>query len=120
VERSANQSKETDRNDILDTTTGSPQTLGKNIAQGLAASELLLRRAGAKHFVIPDLFNVVLLPAAAGNVSFTTAASAATDKALDELLAIAQYLEGVHIIRLNAFSLLNAIETDPTHKPGAK
>src|SRR5277367_4564675 len=102
-------------NDILDTTSGSPQTLGKHIAEGLADSELLLRRAGARHFVIPDLFNVGLLPAAAGNVSFAMTASAATDKRLDELLAIEQCLEGVHIIRLNVFSLLNAIETDPTH-----
>src|SRR5580704_11113326 len=74
-------------NDILDTTSGSPQTLGKHIAEGLADSELLLRRAGARHFVIPDLFNVGLLPAAAGNVPFAMAASAATDKSLDVLLA---------------------------------
>jgi phospholipase/lecithinase/hemolysin len=102
-------------NDILDTTTGSPQTLGKHIAEGLADSELLLRRAGARHFVIPDLFNVGLLPAAAGNVSFATAASAAADKSLDVLLAPEQYIDGVHIIRLNVFSLLNAVVTAPTH-----
>jgi phospholipase/lecithinase/hemolysin len=102
-------------NDILDTTTGSAETLGLHIAEGLAYSELLLRQAGARHFVIPDLFNVGLLPAAAGNVSLATTASAATDKALDELLAPEQLLEGVHIIRMNVFSLLNAIETDPTH-----
>jgi phospholipase/lecithinase/hemolysin len=57
----------------------------------------------------------VQLPAAAGNVSFATAASAATDKSLDQLLAQEQFLEGVHIIRLNLFNLLNAVETDPTH-----
>jgi phospholipase/lecithinase/hemolysin len=102
-------------NDILDTTTGSAETLGLHIAEGLAYSELLLRQAGARHFVIPDLFNVGLLPAAAGNVSFATTASAATDKALDELLAPEQLLEGVHIIRMHVFSLLHAIETDPTH-----
>jgi phospholipase/lecithinase/hemolysin len=102
-------------NDILDTTAGSPQTLGRHIAEGLVDSELLLRRAGAKHFVIPDLFNVGLLPAAAGNVSFATAASAATNESLDALLAIEQCLEGIQIIRLNVFSLLNAVETDPTH-----
>jgi phospholipase/lecithinase/hemolysin len=102
-------------NDILDTATGSPQTLGKHIAEGLADSELLLRQAGARHFVIPDLFNVGLLPAAAGNVSFATAASAATDKSLDQLLAQEQFLEGVHIIRLHLFNLLNALQTDPTH-----
>ena len=102
-------------NDILDTTTGSPQRLGKQIAEGLVDSELLLRRAGARHFVIPDLFNVGLLPAAAGNVRFATAASTATNEWLDELLAIEQCIEGVQIIRLNVFSLLNAVETDPAH-----
>ena len=102
-------------NDILDTTSGSPQVLGLQIAEGLAYSELLLRRAGARHFIIPDLFNVGLLPAAAGNTSFATAASAATDKSLDELLAFEQLLEGIHIVRMNVFSLLNAVVTDPTH-----
>ncbi len=102
-------------NDILGTATGSPQTLGKNIAEGLADSERLLRQAGARNFVIPDLFNVGLLPAAAGNVSFATAASAATDKSLDQLLAQEQFLEGVHITRLNLFNLLNAVESDPFH-----
>jgi outer membrane lipase/esterase len=102
-------------NDILDTTTGSPETLGLHIAEGLAASELLLRKAGARHFVIPDLFNVGLLPAAAGNVKFAKAASAAADSSLDILLAVEQLVEGIHIIRMNVFSLLNAVETDPKH-----
>jgi phospholipase/lecithinase/hemolysin len=102
-------------NDILDTTTGSPETLGLHIAEGLAKSELLLREAGARHFVIPDLFNVGLLPAAVGNVSFAKAASEATDQSLDELLAFEQLLEGIHIVRMNVFSLLNAVVTDPTH-----
>ena len=102
-------------NDILQTTTGSPQTLGKNIAEGLADSERLLRQAGARYFVIPDLFNVGLLPAAAGNVSFATAASAAAGKSLDQLLAQEQFLRGVHIVRLNLFNLLNAVEADPFH-----
>jgi phospholipase/lecithinase/hemolysin len=79
-------------NDILDTTSGSPESLGWQIAEGIANSEFLLREAGARHFIIPDLFNVGLLPAAAGNVSFAKAASAATDKSLDELLAFEQLL----------------------------
>jgi phospholipase/lecithinase/hemolysin len=102
-------------NDILDTTSGSPEALGLRIAEGLAYSELLLRRAGARHFIIPDLFNVALLPAAAGNTTFATAASAAADKALDELLGAEELLEGIHIVRMNVFSLFNAIATDPTH-----
>jgi phospholipase/lecithinase/hemolysin len=102
-------------NDILDTTSGSAEVLGSEIAEGIARSELLLRKAGARHFVIPDLFNVGLLPAAAGNVPFAKAASAAADKTLDELLALEDLFEGVHIIRMNVFSLFNAIETAPTH-----
>jgi phospholipase/lecithinase/hemolysin len=102
-------------NDILDTTTGTPEALGLHIAEGLARSELLLREAGAKHFVIPDLFNVGLLPAAAGNVSFAKSASGAANNALEELLAFEQLIEGLHIVRMNVFSLLNAVVTDPTH-----
>jgi outer membrane lipase/esterase len=102
-------------NDILDTTTGTPEELGYQIALGIATSESLLRRAGARHFVIPDLFNVGLLPAAAGNVSFAEAASTATNKSEDELLGFEGFLQGVYILRMNVFSLLNAVETDPTH-----
>jgi outer membrane lipase/esterase len=102
-------------NDILDATGGSPDQLGLEIAGGLAASELLLRRAGARHFIIPNLFNVGLLPAAAGNVSFATEASAATNRALGEMLAIESSLEGIHILRMDVFSLMNAVVKDPTH-----
>jgi phospholipase/lecithinase/hemolysin len=102
-------------NDILDTTSGSPEALGFKIAAALAGSELLLRQAGARHFIIPDLFNVGLLPAAAGNVSFATKASAAANESLDELLAFEQLLEGIHIARMDVFSLLNSVEKDPTH-----
>jgi outer membrane lipase/esterase len=102
-------------NDILDTPSGSPELLGLRIAEGIARGELLLREAGAKHFVIPDLLNVGLLPAAAGHVGFAKAASVATDQSLDELLASEQFLEGIHIIRMDVFSLLNAVVTDPAH-----
>ncbi len=61
-------------NDILETTSHSPETLGLHIAEGLAYSELLLREAGARHLIIPDLFNVALLPAAAGNTTFAAKA----------------------------------------------
>jgi cholinesterase len=67
-------------NDILKTTTSSPETLGLHIAEGIADSDLLLREAGARHFLIPNLFNVGLLPAAAGKVSFAAAASPATNQ----------------------------------------
>ncbi len=101
-------------NDILDATGVSPQVLGLQIAEGLAHSERLLREAGARHFVIPDLFNVGLLPAAT-NVAFAAKASTVTNQSLDALLALEQCLEGIHILRMNVFSLLNAVETAPTH-----
>lgn len=101
-------------NDILNGS-GSPQQLGFDIALGISESELLLRRAGARHFLIPDLFNVGLLPAAAGNSTFATAATNATNRSLNELLALESFLEGVHIVRLDVFSLESAVVTDPSH-----
>ena len=102
-------------NDILDAPASNPDQLGFEIGAALAESELLLRRAGARHFVIPDLFNVGLLPAAAGRVAFAARASTAANITLDILLPIEDDLEGVHILRMNVFNLLNAVETDPTH-----
>jgi outer membrane lipase/esterase len=102
-------------NDILGTTSGSPHALGYQIAVGIAESELLLRRAGARHFVIPNLFNVGLLPAAAGNVAFASAASDATNKWVNTLLALETHLDDIQILRMDIFSLINAVETDPTH-----
>jgi phospholipase/lecithinase/hemolysin len=102
-------------NDILGATGVGADALGFEIAAGIAQSELLLRQAGARHFVIPDLFNVGLLPAAASNVTFATAASTATNKWVDKLLEVEQRLEGIHILRMDVFDLMNSIETDPTH-----
>jgi phospholipase/lecithinase/hemolysin len=102
-------------NDILDTTSGSPDALGREIALGIVDSEIALRKAGARHFVIPNLFNVALLPAAAGNTAFAAEASAATNKWEDELLGFEEFFPDTHIIRIDVFSLLNAVETDPFH-----
>jgi phospholipase/lecithinase/hemolysin len=102
-------------NDILGATSGSPSALGLQIALGLADSERILRQAGARHFMIPNLFNVGLLPAAAGNVAFAKAASVATNKAVDQLLEPEEFIPGVHILRMDVFNLLTSIETDPTH-----
>lgn len=73
----------------------SANELGFKIALTISESELALRRAGARNFLIPDLFNVGLLPAAQANPSFADAASVATDKYLDELLAVEGLLEGI-------------------------
>jgi phospholipase/lecithinase/hemolysin len=103
-------------NDILlSPTSGSPDALGYQIAVGIADSELMLRQAGARHFVIPNLYDVGLLPAAADRVAFASAATAATNKWVDQLLAYEQLLQGIHILRMEIFGLMNAIQTDPTH-----
>jgi phospholipase/lecithinase/hemolysin len=102
-------------NDILDTTTGSPETLGFNIAQGIAQSELMLRQAGAKHFVIPNLFDVALIPAAAGNGKFALAATESTNANLYQMLAAEEQLRGITILRMDTFSLIGAVVRDPSH-----
>jgi phospholipase/lecithinase/hemolysin len=102
-------------NDILDTATGTPVALAYQIAVGIVESERMLRQAGAKHFVIPNLFNVAILPAAAGNTAFAAAASAATNKYVNALLAPEQDLPGIHILLMDVFSLMNAVGKDPTH-----
>jgi len=102
-------------NDILGTTSGDPDALGQKIAMGIEDSERMLRQAGARHFVVPDLFNVGLLPAAEGNTAFATAASEATNAWVDRLLENEQLLQGIHITRMDVFSLMNAVEADPTH-----
>jgi phospholipase/lecithinase/hemolysin len=102
-------------NDILNATSGTPQQLGYEIALGIAESEFLLREAGARHFLIPNLFNVGLLPAAQSNSAFATAASTAANQWLTKLLALESLLGGIHIVRLDVFDLMNAVQTDPTH-----
>jgi len=102
-------------NDIADTSTGSPEALGYQIALGLATSELLLRRAGARHFVIPNLFNIGLLPVAADHAAFATAASAAANLWLNKLLIFEELLPRVRIIRVDINSLMNAVMKDSTH-----
>jgi phospholipase/lecithinase/hemolysin len=102
-------------NDILDTTSGSPEALAFQIALGIAESELALRQAGAQHFVIPNLFDVGLLPAGQANARFDHEAVLATNKYLNILLGFEDHLERVRILRLDVFSLLNALEKDPTH-----
>lgn len=101
--------------DILEASGVSAKDLGSQIALGIAESELLRRRAGAKNFLIPDLLDVGQLLAAKANASFATAASVATNKALDLVLGIEELLEGVHIHRLDVFSLFHDVAADSTH-----
>jgi len=102
-------------NDILGTKTGSPQAVAFKIAGRIVDCTIMLREAGARHFIIPNLFNVGLLPAAMGNASFATAASTATNEFVNSLLAREDNQQGVQILRMDVFGLLNAVQTDPTH-----
>ena len=101
-------------NDIVKTKTGDPEQLGYQIAAGLADSERMLRAAGARHFVIPNLFNVGLLPVAADHVDFARRASAAANTWLDKLLRWDD-ASGMHIIRVDINSLMEAMMKDSTH-----
>jgi phospholipase/lecithinase/hemolysin len=102
-------------NDILGTTGGSPQTLAFQIATRLVDCTAMLRQAGARHFIIPNLFNVGLVPAAAGNASFASEASMATNQVVNSLLALDLDQEGIQFFRMDVFGLLNAVQTDPTN-----
>jgi phospholipase/lecithinase/hemolysin len=101
--------------DILGASGLSAQDLGYQIALGISESELLLRRAGAKNFLIPDLLDVGQLPAAKANAAFASAATVATNKALDLFLGFEEFLQGVRIHRVDVFSLFHDIRAGSTH-----
>lgn len=103
-------------NDIVDAAgVGSPQQLGFEIALGLSQSELLLRQAGAKNFLIPDLLDVGILPVAQPFAAFANQAAAAANKNLDNFLFVEQLLQGIQIRRLHVHSLFLSIFADATH-----
>ena len=91
------------------------ETLAFQIALGISESELALRRAGARHFLIPDLLDVGQLPAASANANFASSASVATNNALDFFLGSEELLEGIHIYRINVFSLFHDVAQDGSH-----
>jgi outer membrane lipase/esterase len=105
-------------NDILGAVAkggGSSSELGFGIAVAISESELLLRRAGAKHFLIPNLLNVGMLPAAAPNRKFASEATNATNKYLSAFLDAEEFFEGIDIQRVNILSLFNEIAAEPSH-----
>lgn len=102
-------------NDILDATSGSPAQLGEEIACKLAEIEAILRLAGAKHFVIPNLFDVGFLPAGRANYDFDTEAVKTANRRLAELLAIESCLEEIRIYQPDIYALAHAIAVDKTH-----
>ena len=103
-------------NDIIDAAgVGSPQQLGFQIAVGTAGNELLLRQAGARNFLIPNIFNLATVPEGGTFAAFNTAAAVAANKALGEFLQVEELDPRIHITKLNTFDLFQAVETDATH-----
>jgi phospholipase/lecithinase/hemolysin len=102
-------------NDVLRSNLDNPNETGFQIARGIANCEEELRKAGAHHFLIPDLLDVGLLPASAEFASSASAASSATNKWLEKLLAADETREGNHILRFDVFRVVSAIGKDPTH-----
>lgn len=102
-------------NDILGTKAAVfPQTLAYQIAGCIVDCAIMLRQAGAKHFIIPNLFDVGLLPAAETNASFASEASTATNEFVNSLLALDYDEQAFQILRMDVFGLLNALQIDPT------
>jgi phospholipase/lecithinase/hemolysin len=102
-------------NDILHASTEPPAQLGFEIALGITGSELLLRRAGARNFLIPNLIDVGQLPAAHVNAAYATAATIATNTRLNQFLRFERWIDDLEIERMDVFALLHQIATDPTH-----
>ena len=102
-------------NDILDATSGSPAELGLQIGSSLAGLEVLLHAAGAQHFLIPNLFDVGLLPSGWANYAFDTAATRAANTTLALALAAEQQLEGIHIYTPDTYALAHSIMEDSSH-----
>ncbi len=102
-------------NDILNAAGGSAQELGYQVALGLAESELLLRNAGARFFLVPNLLDISALPAGRANAAFTSAATVAVNTSLDLLLQFESYLQGIRILRVDEYTLFQAVVRSPTH-----
>jgi phospholipase/lecithinase/hemolysin len=103
-------------NDIIDALgVGSPQALGFQIALGTTSNERLLRNAGAKNFLIPNIFNLAIVPEGHTFAAFNTAAALAANEALSQLLFFEELDPRIHISNLNSFDLFNAIVDDATH-----
>jgi len=103
-------------NDIVDAAgVGSPQQLGFQIALGISTAELILRRAGARNFLTPNLIDISILPIAKPNAAFAHQATLAANKSLDDLLFLEQLLQGLRIRRIDAYSIFQAVSADVTH-----
>jgi outer membrane lipase/esterase len=102
-------------NDILNAigTGVSPAKLGATIGATLGALELVLRKAGARHFLLPYLLNVGQLPAAAADPEFAKQASVAANLVLLGLRWNPLYSAGVDLAQPDVYLLFAAIKADP-------
>jgi phospholipase/lecithinase/hemolysin len=103
-------------NDIINAAgSGSPQQLAYQIAAGIAGIENQLRHAGARNFLVPNLFDLSITPVGRTNAAFNTAAALATNKALGDMLEVEGLFPGVTITHLDSLDLFQAIVTDTNH-----
>jgi phospholipase/lecithinase/hemolysin len=105
-------------NDILNSNgAGSPTTLADEIAVGLGGGLQLLYEAGARNFVVPNLLDVGLLPAAQEEniASFATAATLRLNFDLAYLPHLLPYAPGAKLYLLDVYSLVESMQIDPTH-----
>jgi outer membrane lipase/esterase len=102
-------------NDILNAigTGTSAAKLGAQIGITLGALELALRAAGARHFLLPNLLNVGLLPAAAADPKFANDATLAANAVLLALRRNPLYTSGVDLAQPDVYLLFAAITTFP-------
>ena len=104
-------------NDILDAPAGtSPQDLGDFIAYELLGSVEYLELAGARHFLVPNLFDVGKLPDAqlSGISSFATATTKVVNQKLS-LYLLEAFGPETHIYRSDAYDWLQGVFTDSSH-----
>ena len=99
---------------------GCPKNLvDSEVMMGLlarAGAELALRQAGARNFLVPNIFDLSLAPAGKAFPAFNTAASIATNKTVRDLLFLESLFPGNKITFLDDFDLFNSIiVNDPTH-----
>jgi len=105
-------------NDILNAPPGtSPQQLGGEIALGLATGIELLERAGARHLLISNLFDVGKLPGTrlAGITSFATATTLVVNQQLSFWLLLESFSPQTRIYRLDTYDFLQGLFADGSH-----
>jgi len=105
-------------NDILKAPAGTlPDQLGAEIALELAISIELLERAGARHLLVPNLFDVGKLPDArlSGISSFATQTTLVVNQQMNFWLLLEAFSPYTHIYRLDAYGWLQGIFADSSH-----